>query len=763
MASKYSKQGDKKFQRYKRNKIPKASQGITFPEQLPVPGGMDIAKSTASGAAAGFGVANRLGLGGIPGVGGVAAGVGALVGLGGSLLNRGEIKAENQRIDQMKEAYDDYGQGATDPKLMRRPQMAKDGKAHTDQTLIEIEGKKDGDEMVGELHFGVDPKSKKYILKNVGDNPHSRGGNKVMADLGDVIFDTQGDKEKQSGILALAEMANGGNIEAFMELEKERNKLPTDTKNGKAQSGFQNLDGDPKKTKNQRRRASIDQALGEGPGDDPKELEFNLLFDPDNEDLQNRLSDITGQAFRDAATIAQGDEPTQPTNIDPTAPTTDWGGFMGGSDSLGTDPLGSSLFGNTVGDTELQIGGKTMPVEGTGYAGLSYQDAAAIYGEDNIPKGTYLSSDGQAFDESGQPVSTALQESIFDPYAEAMPRGTFSKQEALDYISEGKHNWNRKNLKKFMDQHGIKYKEAKQYALSKYGDIKDADFGKGRTDKDANVGPMTTKVFSRNYKGVGDPEAASLKTTTPEADMDYLGLPAQPPKETPATPEVTPTTETAITPRRRSRLATNYASDIDAAIDMLEQPERYEARTLDLDRMPFYDMSSPRLRQAEKARAVRAANRRSMVGSRGQQTALAAQDETAAQQAADNIIASEVARHAQTQAQNVQLANAESQFNVQAAQQADQINMGNRAAARNINRLGRSKYVRGIDRDIRTGYMMDRDARLQQRDQLLFNLLGENASPYYRFEGDLYDDAGYMNTDITTSLKPELRTKKTKK
>jgi hypothetical protein len=78
--------------------------------------------------------------------------------------------------------------------------------------VIEIEGKG-----TPEIHT-----DKNFNIKNLGTTPHSKGGNKVVAKEGDVVFPTQNSKYKYKKIMTAIKT---GDKET---LEKERKKLPED-------------------------------------------------------------------------------------------------------------------------------------------------------------------------------------------------------------------------------------------------------------------------------------------------------------------------------------------------------------------------------------------------------------------------------------------------------------------------------------------------------------------------------------------------------
>lgn len=78
--------------------------------------------------------------------------------------------------------------------------------------LIEIEGKK-----YPEIHT-----DKNFKIKNLGTIPHSKGGNKVIAKEGDVVFPTQNNGKTFAEVMAAIKTGDK------KKLEKIRRKLPND-------------------------------------------------------------------------------------------------------------------------------------------------------------------------------------------------------------------------------------------------------------------------------------------------------------------------------------------------------------------------------------------------------------------------------------------------------------------------------------------------------------------------------------------------------
>lgn len=122
-----------------------------------------------------------------------------LIGAGTSLLGTIPAMLEN---DKQKRKMDMQRQGV----------IYKTGGKVKEQIPIEIEGKK-----YPEIHT-----DKNFNLKNLGLKPHTKGGTKVLAEEGDVIFPTQNSKKKFTSVL---NNIKNRNIE---KLKIERDKLPED-------------------------------------------------------------------------------------------------------------------------------------------------------------------------------------------------------------------------------------------------------------------------------------------------------------------------------------------------------------------------------------------------------------------------------------------------------------------------------------------------------------------------------------------------------
>jgi hypothetical protein len=111
-----------------------------------------------------------------------------------------EIKSSDSRLANDK----GYSKYKVKPKVA--PKMSKGTK------VIEIEGKK-----TPEIHT-----DKNFNVKNLGTTPHSKGGNKVVAEEGDVVFPTQNSPKKYNEIMNAIKTGNK------FKLKQEQAKLPED-------------------------------------------------------------------------------------------------------------------------------------------------------------------------------------------------------------------------------------------------------------------------------------------------------------------------------------------------------------------------------------------------------------------------------------------------------------------------------------------------------------------------------------------------------
>jgi len=222
----------------RKSKLKKAAKGIkkvkaynAGAKQILVPEvttdvGSTTAQGAMAGASAGASIGSAFGPWGTV-IGGAAGGIaGGAQGYGSG--KKAVAREESARADALRknETYKDLGIGDTqiDQQTTRIDQFAKGTKA------IEIEGK-----VSPEIHT-----DSKFNIKNLGTKSHAEGGNKVMAEDGDVVFDTQNNPDKAKSILNdIRKVKLNGDKGAKKRLEKERDNLPADVKNP------QGNDGDP--------------------------------------------------------------------------------------------------------------------------------------------------------------------------------------------------------------------------------------------------------------------------------------------------------------------------------------------------------------------------------------------------------------------------------------------------------------------------------------------------------------------------------------
>ena len=140
----------------------------------------------------------------------IAKGLG--INLGGSSDDKlKKLKKEAQAKQATKEFNDSIDN--VDPTSMQRTQIMKKGGSTKSTKVIEIEGK-----VTPEIHT-----DKNFNIKNLGSIPHSKGGNKVLATEGDVVFPTQDSPTKFNKVMTAIKKKD------ISTLKKEQSKLPEDT------------------------------------------------------------------------------------------------------------------------------------------------------------------------------------------------------------------------------------------------------------------------------------------------------------------------------------------------------------------------------------------------------------------------------------------------------------------------------------------------------------------------------------------------------
>lgn len=736
MAGRYQKQKENKYARLKRKKaVPKAQQGMMVPESQPVPGGMDGFSSVTSMGQTGAEMGSVAGPAGKI-VGGV---VGTGVGAATYFQRKKQAKAENARIEKLQDNFRRHGNVATDPKLMTSGDLAQDGLDIGKEGLIEIEGK----EGIGELHFDED-----YNLKNVGTTPHTSGGDKVVAEEGDVVFPVQGDAEEQQEILSLVKKAKQGNERAYAKLEKERNELPQGNKTDKYPDGDGDIDlegsqltwGDQIVTNEQYDNLFSMQIAGDDTGVNNALYEYGIETESPTEEQQARIN-----AFEELNStldfygaggdgIIPVDEQTPAEKL-----ATRESGLQTNNASGLPFPQSSTMFKS--GDTDI-------PLDESGYTGY-YQDAIDNLGKGNLGSGIYLDESGLPVNEDGNPVSTQFQERLYDEYA-TPPEG-LDHDQLLDAVSTGQYNWSPKQLQAAAKNAEVDYNEMKGAMMEADPTLTDADFGKGKQDKLSNIGPKTTGLASRNYAApdptpIGEIYDNPLPSETPIGTTDPK-IAAAEAEATGADPEAA---KKAAKQRKKDGQGLNNllrrGNAIQNMLDSFSGIEGYNMTPLELERYKYQDMSAPRLREAEKYNMVRRANRQRLVGSKGQQVTQAAQDEVMAQQAADRIVADETGRKMQLENMNVDLSNMENRHATQEMITGKNTERAQRAAARNLRRLGTAEFADIADLDQQKDYMMSRDAKADAMDSKLYKMMSENATREYTLENDdLYDDEGNLS------------------
>jgi hypothetical protein len=121
-------------------------------------------------------------------------------------------KGENDAVRESEKRTQKYNFLDSNMGLSNFKKGGEYGRNINDNVLIEIEGKG-----TPEIHT-----DKNFNIKNLGQTPHSKGGDKVLAKSGDVVFPTQNSKAKFTKIY------NAIKERDLATLEEEKEKLPED-------------------------------------------------------------------------------------------------------------------------------------------------------------------------------------------------------------------------------------------------------------------------------------------------------------------------------------------------------------------------------------------------------------------------------------------------------------------------------------------------------------------------------------------------------
>ena len=137
---------------------------------------------------------------------------GGVIGLGTGLFQKSsQDKANREAKKRNQYLSSNRAVSAEDESLYQAPQRFSKG-GRVKSKVIEIEGKK-----TPEIHT-----DKNFNIKNLGTTPHASGGNKVVANEGDIVFNTQ------NSITKFNKIANAITTGNKTILKKEQNKLPED-------------------------------------------------------------------------------------------------------------------------------------------------------------------------------------------------------------------------------------------------------------------------------------------------------------------------------------------------------------------------------------------------------------------------------------------------------------------------------------------------------------------------------------------------------
>jgi|1_EtaG_2_1085319.scaffolds.fasta_scaffold00175_3 hypothetical protein len=680
--SKYTDQGKKKNARYKRKKYP---SGVQYAEEQPEPNGYDVAGETTQWAQTG---------GKMAGPGGAVAG--AAIGLGLSLYNRKKIKEANRQIKAEKEAYEEFGGYATDPKLMMDPdatakkglrsykskvtklsskkanKILEDGSVYgkrlsskqkrffgamaeggesSGNGVIEIEGKNG----VGEIHTDAD-----FNVKSVGTTPHTKGGDKVKAAKGDVVFNTQGKPEKFDKVMGKINRYKAGGSK--IPIEQERRKLPTD--------------------------------------DAPKKV------DGDENVVPGSAPFIPQQVMDDKRAGVAPVEDT-PGNAPAMAPFVERGTLdeeFGNPQGIDYDPNKQRL----VYDQEMQ---------------KSFDD---VYQTDN-PYHAFLANP------ENQKQFKAFQETEATD-----PTGTY------------------KQFQDFMVGQGINSGDYLQYLRDQGLDPGTEGYGVG----DARNLETKSLAASLRYMDQYNSDQSVLDKGLYTVEDLPQSVPTSPADAATLTEEEVETEEKETGKGKAKKVGkaitdklSRNANVMGNLLDSMGGIEGYNKSALKLNRYKYQDLSAPQIKEANVAGAIRRKNRRGLVGSKGQQVSQAAQDEVMMQKAKERILNKEIERKLRIENANVDLSNAERKFAAGEDVRAKDIERMQRAKNRKFGRAATAELTQMHNIDKQREYMMSRDEKLYARDNMLASILGSRS-----YDLNVTRDAeGKYNKDVEKTLREPYR------
>lgn len=265
------------------------SFGVQKTQESSVRGTSDIwLDATAAGAAASSGSSDP-----VTGIASAAVGmgVGLLAGYAGQQdekMARKRQQGYNNFVDSLDNRSAKSGQrvGGQDYYI---PQ-ARNGMDTGRYITAEVEGDGSGDKHNG---IGEIVTDKKFNVKHIerGSPTHEEGGKKRVLEKGDIVFPSQGSKQKFDGILNnIKRYKLNGDKSAKQALEKERDSLPTDSDYGYMRKGFNNT---PKDEAN--RKALVGKALKNSQYKQDNQT-FNEAYydDPTANTVQNKTANISG-------------------------------------------------------------------------------------------------------------------------------------------------------------------------------------------------------------------------------------------------------------------------------------------------------------------------------------------------------------------------------------------------------------------------------------------------------------------------------------
>ena len=266
-----------------------------------------------------------------------------------------------------------------------------------------------------------------------------------------------------------------------------------------------------------------------------------------------------------------------------------------------------------------------------------------------------------------------------------------------------------------------------------------------------NIGAKTLKAF--NGFGNAKEEAPDL-TTDYETEETKVGsgptTPEEQEKDTSQDTTVEEPDEASLKDRYSQGLTglRKNENQLRNTLASFSDIEGVDKESLNLQRYAYEDNSAMAREEVRRQGTVGRYNVGNTYGSRGQQLSYLTQNDAAQTRALNQINAGEVDKKETINRANVDLTNTERQFGVQENLRAADILRRQRSARTKFGQAASQERTQMAYMDEQAAYMKSRDARLQDTNELLANVLATNNFRY----SQLYKD-NRLNKNAQQELK----------